>query len=327
MKILLIIFAVVIIACITVLGIIAGKLYERIDRLKFSIRNLDTSYIMMDERADTRHDALNKVINKHALELVDLKGSETNIKKDIATLFQYNQAGKNQIYGMHDVIESMNCDLKHVKEHVDKHEKVIMQIMLANLPEDMRDDLYDLRVDPMTGKVTAVTKYDTEMTLEELFTKKNTKTKKGEIIMILFIITLSVFVVGLLLYTVIYNIVNNGSAENFCYYGGFTMMWIGGLTAFFMVIWIFAVQYAGVDPIVQRNNMQYEALIAECEIIDTEYEDISKTDTIQRVFEWNQNAYTYNYWMKNPWTSWFYNKRVGESLKHINTGEYFAKGD
>lgn len=145
--------------------------------------------------------------------------------------------------------------------------------------------------------------------------------------MILFIIALSVFAVGLLLYTVIYNIVNNRSAENFCYYTGFTMMWLGGLTVSIMAVVIFAVQCIGVDPNVQRNNMQYEALVAECEIINTEYEDVSKTDTIQRVFEWNQNAYTYNYWMNNPWTSWFYNKRVGESLKHINTSEYFAKGD
>lgn len=130
-------------------------------------------HIMDEEIAHVK-----SLIGTHGTEIANLKGLETNFKKDIATLFQYNQAGKNQIYGMHDVIESMNCDLKHVKEHVDKHEKVIMQIMLANLPEDMRDDLYDLRVDPMTGKVTAVTKYDTEMTLEELFAKKNTKTKK-----------------------------------------------------------------------------------------------------------------------------------------------------
>lgn len=145
--------------------------------------------------------------------------------------------------------------------------------------------------------------------------------------MILCIIALSVFVVGLLLYTVIYNAVEKRKAEEFCYYTGFTMMWIGGLTVFTMAIWVLAVQCIGVDPIVQRNNMQYEALVAECEIINTEYEDVSKTDVIQRVSDWNQNVYTYNYWMNNPWTSWFYNKRVGESLKHINTSEYFAKGD
>lgn len=143
--------------------------------------------------------------------------------------------------------------------------------------------------------------------------------------MILFIIALSVFAIGLLLYTVIYNAVEKRLAEDFCVTAGLSMMWLGGLTVSIMAIAIFVVQCVGVDPNVQRNNMQYEALVAECEVIDTEYEDISKTDVIQRVFEWNQNAYSYKYWMSNPWTSWFYNKRVGESLKHINTSEYFAK--
>lgn len=143
--------------------------------------------------------------------------------------------------------------------------------------------------------------------------------------MILLIIALSVLVIGLLLYTVIYNAVEKRKAEDFCIAAGLTMMILGGAAVFIMAVVIFITQCVGVDLTVERNNMQYEALVDECEIINTEYEDISKTDVIQRVFEWNQNAYTYNYWMNNPWTSWFYNKRVGESLKHINTSEYFAK--
>lgn len=145
--------------------------------------------------------------------------------------------------------------------------------------------------------------------------------------MILFIIALSVLVIGLLLYTVIYNAVSGRKAEDFCVIVGEILMTLGGMALFTMVIWIFAAQCFGVNPRVQCNDMQYEALVAECEIIDTEYEDVSKTDVIQRVFEWNRNVYTYQYWMNNPWTNWFHNKRVGESLKFINTSEYFAKGD
>lgn len=145
--------------------------------------------------------------------------------------------------------------------------------------------------------------------------------------MIIFIIALSVLVIGLLLYTVIYNAVEKRKAEDFCVVTGLLMMFLGGIAVLFMAVDIFITQHISVDVTVQRNNMQYEALVAECEIVNTEYEDVSKTDVIQRVFEWNQDAYTYRYWMKNPLTSWFYNKRVGESLKFINTSEYFAKGD
>lgn len=116
---------------------------------------------------------IKSLIGTHGTEIANLKGSETNFKKDIATLFQYNQSGKNSIYGMHDVVESINCDLKKVKRDTDTNSQVIMQILYANLPEHMSEDLYDLRIDPMTGKVIVVTKYDTEMTLEELFAKKN----------------------------------------------------------------------------------------------------------------------------------------------------------
>lgn len=182
MKTLLIITMAVLVAAIVTFGIIIGNFREHYDYVfKAYRRVMDNRYDYMRDSMSSRVESVEKDIaelyidtTKLRNEISSLKDSETNFKKDIATLFQYNQSGKNSIYGMHDIVESINCDLKHVKEKTDKNYQVIMQIMLANLPEDMRDDLYDLKVDPMTGKVTAVTKYDTEMTLEEMFAKKNT---------------------------------------------------------------------------------------------------------------------------------------------------------
>lgn len=176
-KLVIILFIVLGVLTITSLWVSFAALSEN----KFESKRLDyirdyffdKKHIMDEEIAHIK-----SLIGTHGTEIANLKGSETNLKKDISTLFEYNQSGKNSIYGMHDVVESINCDLKKVKKDTDKNSQVIMQILYANLPEHMSEDLYDLQIDPMTGKVNVVTKYNTEMTLEELFTKKNTKTKK-----------------------------------------------------------------------------------------------------------------------------------------------------
>ena len=48
-----------------------------------------------------------------------------------------------------------------------------------------------------------------------------------------------------------------------------------------------------------------------------EYEDVSKSDVIKDISEWNKKVYSCKHWANNPWTSWFYSKRVADSLEMI----------
>ena len=90
----------------------------------------------------------------------------------------------------------------------------------------------------------------------------------------------------------------------------------GGLIAFIMVM-VIIVNHVGVDATIEENRIEYEALCERQEIVESEYEDVSKSDVIKDIAEWNKDVYSYKHWAYNPWTNWFYSKRVADELKMI----------
>ena len=127
--------------------------------------------------------------------------------------------------------------------------------------------------------------------------------------MILMIITLIVTVVGIVLLWKgdDYGIVNGlGLLFTVC----------GGLIAFIMAICIICVR-VGVDATIEENRIEYESLCERYEIVTSEYEDVSRSDVIKDIAEWNKNVYSEKHWAYNPWTSWFYSKRVADELQMI----------
>lgn len=90
----------------------------------------------------------------------------------------------------------------------------------------------------------------------------------------------------------------------------------GGLIAFIMAICIICA-HVGVDATIEENRIEYEALCERQEIVESEYEDVSKSDVIKDIAEWNKYVYGYKHWAYNPWTNWFYSKRVADDLKMI----------
>lgn len=90
----------------------------------------------------------------------------------------------------------------------------------------------------------------------------------------------------------------------------------GGLIAFIMAICIICA-HAGVDATIEENRIEYESLCERYEIVTSEYEDVSKSDVIKDIAEWNKNVYSEKHWAYNPWTSWFYSKRVADDMKMI----------
>lgn len=90
----------------------------------------------------------------------------------------------------------------------------------------------------------------------------------------------------------------------------------GGIIGFIMILCIIST-HIGVDAQIKENRIEYESLCQRYEIVTSEYEDVSKSDVIKDIAEWNKNVYSEKYWANNPWTSWFYSKRVADDLKMI----------
>lgn len=84
-----------------------------------------------------------------------------------------------------------------------------------------------------------------------------------------------------------------------------------------IILLIFLITHIGTNQQIIENEIEYKALIEQVEIINSDYEDISKAMVIQNVAEWNKNVASVKYWVENPWTNWLWNKKVADSLKFI----------
>ena len=76
--------------------------------------------------------------------------------------------------------------------------------------------------------------------------------------------------------------------------------------------------HVGENKNIEMNNIEYESLCQRLEIINSDYEDMSKSDVIKDVSEWNKMVLEKKYWAKNPWTSWFFSQKVVDDLKYID---------
>lgn len=75
--------------------------------------------------------------------------------------------------------------------------------------------------------------------------------------------------------------------------------------------------HVDVDYSIKQYEFEYESLVKRVECIDSEYEDVSRSDVLEDVYKWNKRVYSEKYWSNNPWTNWFYSKRFVDSLKYI----------
>ena len=97
---------------------------------------------------------------------------------------------------------------------------------------------------------------------------------------------------------------------------GFGATVVGAVAAFIMVCLII-IAHVGVDVTIEKNRIKYESLCERYELIASEYEDVSKSDIIKDITEWNLYVYSEKHWANNPWTNWFLSKRVADSVETI----------
>ena len=127
--------------------------------------------------------------------------------------------------------------------------------------------------------------------------------------MILTIITMLMIPVGVLM-------VCKDKYEGVVYGIGLLLTVCGGILAFCMAVCII-IAHIGVDAKIEENRIEHEALCERQEIVISEYEDVSKSDVIKDIAEWNKKVYRIKHWAYNPWTNWFYSKRIADDMKMI----------
>lgn len=79
--------------------------------------------------------------------------------------------------------------------------------------------------------------------------------------------------------------------------------------------------HAMTDKSIHDNQIEHDALVAQVDAINTDYEDVSTTQVIANVAKWNKFVYNNRYWSENKWTNWFYSKKVVDDLKYIDMEE------
>ena len=92
------------------------------------------------------------------------------------------------------------------------------------------------------------------------------------------------------------------------------------ILSFFTLIILLAViisVHATANMNIQKNKIKYEGLCRRYEIIKSEYEDVSKSDVIRDITEWNVSVYNTKYWSESPWTNWFNPKSIADNLEYI----------
>ena len=72
-----------------------------------------------------------------------------------------------------------------------------------------------------------------------------------------------------------------------------------------------------VDYDIYKAQLEHDSIIKQLEYIDAEYENVSKVEIIQKVYEWNQKVYSEKHGSENLWINWFYSKKYADSLEYI----------
>ena len=90
----------------------------------------------------------------------------------------------------------------------------------------------------------------------------------------------------------------------------------GGVAIFICLLFILSSHF-DVDYDIHKAQLERDSIIKQLEYIDAEYENVSKVEIIQKVYEWNQKVYSEKRGSENLWINWFYSKKYADSLEYI----------
>ena len=90
----------------------------------------------------------------------------------------------------------------------------------------------------------------------------------------------------------------------------------GGITIFVCLLLILGSHF-DVDYDIHNAQLERDSIVKQLEYIDAEYENVSKVEIIQKIYEWNQSVYREKRGSENIWINWFYSKKYADSLEYI----------
>lgn len=133
--------------------------------------------------------------------------------------------------------------------------------------------------------------------------------------MIITLIALVTVVLGIIIYRVSYNS-DKYDSENWEAAG--IILFGFSIVASAICLLTITVSHISSDRNIEINRIKYESLLKRVEVVNSKYEDISKSDVIKDVAEWNSNVLNQKYFSSNPLTNWFYCKEVVDNLECID---------
>lgn len=126
--------------------------------------------------------------------------------------------------------------------------------------------------------------------------------------MLLFIITVVAATIGF----IVMSLTDNEAFGTI----GAVFFGVGAFVGCIMLMMIIT-EHVGASATLAKKQIEYEALCERQEIVESEYEDVSKSDVIKDIAEWNKEVYSYQHWAYNPWTSWFFSKQIADNMEMI----------
>ena len=128
--------------------------------------------------------------------------------------------------------------------------------------------------------------------------------------MVITLVVIAVFIISVVM--VQFNVVRRGNDS----YLWLLIATISFIACFFIALVI--ISNRGFANMQIRNNaIEREALVRRVECISSEYEDVSRSEVIKDVYEWNKKVYNAKYYLDNPFTSWFQSKKVVDALEYV----------
>lgn len=90
-----------------------------------------------------------------------------------------------------------------------------------------------------------------------------------------------------------------------------------GVFGLLVCIAIISTEHACSGKIIYSNQIYYDGLCKRLEVVQSDYEDVSKSQVIKDVTEWNMDVYNTKYWTESLWTNWFNPKNVADNMDYI----------
>lgn len=90
-----------------------------------------------------------------------------------------------------------------------------------------------------------------------------------------------------------------------------------GIIGLLFCIVIISTQHVVAGKIIYSNQIYYDGLCKRLEVVQSDYEDVSKSQVIKDVSEWNMDVYNTKYWSESLWTNWFNPKDIADNMDYI----------